>query len=241
MTIDLTTIDWKVILGSIAILVTLFGLFYFQWWRNRKRFSYEVLSNVSLVTTSAEVQDDVEILYKSKPVKNVRLLIIKLINDGFLPIKKDDFDNFVRITFPDGMVISTEKVLFHPSNLDTSIRHEDNWVEVDPALFNRKDYIQLKILVSSNLPLFNVTARIVGVSKIEKVRDNFLLPIISGSFVGSIVTVLALLFTPPPPEGRGPGLVFLVWVMLSGACFAVFNTIKTVFQGLRQRKNALKT
>lgn len=54
---DFSTIDWKVILAFLAIIITLFIAFYFQWWRNRKRLSYDVLSDVVLISTEKEVED----------------------------------------------------------------------------------------------------------------------------------------------------------------------------------------
>src|SRR5437016_5414582 len=105
MTIDLSTIDWKVIIGAGALLASLFTLIYFQWWRNRKRLSYEILSDVLLISAEEEIRDEVEIFYKSTPVKNVRLIVIKLINDGYLPIKQDDFEKSIAFIFPEATIL----------------------------------------------------------------------------------------------------------------------------------------
>lgn len=164
--VDLNTIDWKVILAAGALVVALIALIYFQWWRNRKRMSYEIISNELLISSEEAIRDEIEITYRGTPVKNVRLVVIKLINDGYLPIKKDEFDNYVRITFPNGTVLSAEKLKFYPDNIDTSISYADDWVEIDPALFNRGDYIILKALVSTFNDELNITTRIVGISKI---------------------------------------------------------------------------
>lgn len=172
ISIDLGTIDWKVILAAGSLIAAVFTILYFQWWRNRKRLSYEVISNVSVISATEEIRDEVEILYKSTPVKNVRLVVIKLVNDGYLPIKKEEFDNWVRFSFPKGKVLSAEKVKFHPNNLDTSIRYGDDWVEIDPTLFNRKDYVHFKVLVSTYNDEVLATARIVGISDLTKVNPN---------------------------------------------------------------------
>jgi hypothetical protein len=169
LTFDLTTIDWKVIIGVIAVILTGFGLLYFQWWRNRKRLSYEVLSNVILISTEEEIRDKVEIHFEGQPVKNVRLIVVKLINDGYVPIKKDDFEKGVRFVFPGARILTSEKVKFHPDNMRTIVSYRDDWTEIAPTLFNRKDYVQFKALISDYSGM-KVDARIVGVSAIEKTR-----------------------------------------------------------------------
>lgn len=174
-TFDFSTIDWKVLLGAAAFIVGLITLVYFQWWRNRKRLSYEVLSNVVLLSAEEEIQDKVEIRYEGQPVKNVRLIVIKLINDGYVPIKKDDFEKVVRFVFPDAKILTSEKVKFQPENLATQMAYRDDWVEMDPALFNRKDYVQFKVLLS-NYSKMKIDARIVGVSSITRSRKRMSTP-----------------------------------------------------------------
>lgn len=88
MKFDFSTIDLRVILTALGILVAVGIALYFQWWRNRKRLSYEILSNVVLVSAEKEIEDKIEILYEGQSVKNVRILVIKVVNDGYQPIKK---------------------------------------------------------------------------------------------------------------------------------------------------------
>lgn len=102
MTFDFSTIDLKVILAALALLVALFTLLYFQWWRGRKSLSYDVVSSTPLLTAADEIRNDLQILYRGAPVQNVRLLIIKVINDGYQPIKKDDFDDGLNFDFSEG-------------------------------------------------------------------------------------------------------------------------------------------
>jgi hypothetical protein len=143
---EFSTIDWKVVIAALAFLVALFTLVYFQWWRNRRRLSYEILSDVVLVSPD-NIVDKVEIRYEGKMVQRVHLVVVKLINDGYQPIKKDDFQKSVKFLFTSGKILAAEKVEFEPKNLDTKISHEEDSVEVAPALFNRKDYIKFKVLL----------------------------------------------------------------------------------------------
>jgi hypothetical protein len=214
MNFDFKTIDWKVVIGALAFLATVFGFFYFQWWRNRKKLSYDILSNVVLVSAEKEIDDKIEIFYEGQRIKNVRLLVVKVVNDGYQPIKKDDFERPIRFVFPKGKLLTAERVKFHPENLGTEIGRGHNFVQIDPALFNRRDYVQFKALVNDYEEM-RVDARIVGVSSLGKVKQfrgiwEFYLPVlvtmvfpilimsvtdvISGRFVFPLMVSVAVLF-----------------------------------------------
>lgn len=169
-TFDFTTIDWRTVSVLTAVIGILLAL-YFQWWRNRKRLSYKVLSDVVLISAEKEIEDKVEIHFEGHSVKNVRLLLIKLINDGYQPIKKDDFERSVEFVFPDAKILTAEKVKFFPDNLGTQMAYRDEKLEIDPALFNRKDYIKFKVLLSGFKTL-KVDARIVGVSRVAELKTS---------------------------------------------------------------------
>jgi hypothetical protein len=170
---DFQTIDWRVASVVVAV-ISLALVLYFQWWRNRKRLSYEILSNVLLLSAEEEIQDKVEIQYEGKPVKNVRLLLIKLVNDGYQPIKKEDFQRSIKFVFPEAKILSAERVKLNPENLEVETNYQpfSSTVEVKPTLFNRKDYLQFKVLLSGYTEM-KIDARIVGVSRIKKAVNRF--------------------------------------------------------------------
>ena len=162
---DFSTIDWKVILAALGFIATLITLIYFQWWRSRRRFSYEVLSNNILISHEHEVRDKLEIRFAGEVVKDVRLIVIKLINDGVQPIKPDDFQKPMRIVFPNAKVLSVEKEQCNPENLDIDIDHDNESVSISPTLFNGNDSIQFKVLVS-RYDSMKIDGRLVGIPKI---------------------------------------------------------------------------
>ena len=63
--------------------------------------SYEVISVSPLVNIKEDMEGIIEITHRGKPVKNVFLTIIKILNNGNVPILKSDFDECIKITFPD--------------------------------------------------------------------------------------------------------------------------------------------
>lgn len=184
---DFRTIDWRVIFAFLAIIVAVVLAFYFQWWRNRKRLSYEILSDVELVS-SERIRDKIEIRYEGKPVESVHLVVVKLINDGYQPIKKDEFEKPIKFIFRGGKILSAEKETFQPENIATAVFYQDRYVEITPTLFNRKDYVQFKVLLDGFTEM-EIDARIVGVSKIGRVRN---LGGIEASFVSAAMIVALL-------------------------------------------------
>jgi hypothetical protein len=172
-TFDFTTIDLRTILTLLGILVAIGLALYFQWWRNRKRMSYEINSDIQLISTQEELEGKVEIRYEGRPVKDVHLLVIRLINDGYQSIKKDDFEKEVKFVFPGATILTAKRIKFQPENISTQLTYRDNWLTVDPALFNRKDHIQFKLILTGYKNM-EIDARIVGVSAIGKVRSRFI-------------------------------------------------------------------
>jgi hypothetical protein len=172
MTIDLTTIDWKVILGTIAVIITLFGLFYFQWWRNRRRLSYQVLSNLTLISREGEIRDKIEIRYEGEPVEQVGIIEIKLINDGYLPIRKEEFEKPIEFIFSEAKILNAEKVKVFPENLTTVIAYNNERLAIDPVLFNRKEYIHFRVLLTPHRRDFKIDSRIVGINELTKAKRN---------------------------------------------------------------------
>ena len=209
---DFTTVDLRVVFAALAILVAIALAFYFQWWRNRKRLSYEILSNVLLISTEKEIQDKVEVRYAGQPVKNVRLLVIKLINDGYLPVKKDDFEKPLKFLFPGSRILTVEKVKFHPENIGVEFTYQDDWLRVDPALFNRKDYVQFKLLLTEYSKM-SIDARIVGVSAIQRASGLEFL-----GFSKTEIIMLIILFSIPlfmAFKGIKLGLVMAAFMLLA--------------------------
>jgi hypothetical protein len=190
---DFRTIDLRTVLAAISAIIAFIALVYFTWWKNRKRLSYYILSDVSLVSASEVVRDRVEIRFEGKPVKNVWLIVIKLINDGHLPIKKDEFEQPLKFLFPKSKVLNAEKIKFKPKNIATTISYTDEEVEIAPALFNRKDYIEFKVLVSDYQQHMTIDARIVGVSNVQQVGSNTHL--VGSSFLRSLGLLLAVVLS----------------------------------------------
>jgi hypothetical protein len=75
------------ILGLIAIIISIM-LFWIQ--HQRKSLSFEIIHNAYLVRSKDEVKDKLKILYEKKPIENLLLLIVRLVNTGNVPILASD-------------------------------------------------------------------------------------------------------------------------------------------------------
>jgi hypothetical protein len=226
------TVDLKVILAIIGLAVTLAGLFYFQWWRNRKKFSFEEVSNTALLKSDKQIREKVEILYQGTRVEEVRLIILKLKNDGYIPIKSDDFQKPIEVVFHENAnILSAETVTRFPSNLDTTISHKDNRILIEPTLFNRNDFVKLQALVSTYDSNFHIDARILGVDTVGKyVRQGALT-----DFAFSILSTIAgigMIFSLGRPDANA-GMVLTAGVM--GAVFTLISSVgfAAMFRRLR--------
>ena len=139
------SLDLKATIAIIALILTLIIALYFQWWRNRKNLSYEILSDTALLTSDEKIREKIQILYEGTPVKDVRLFILKIINNGSQPIKSDDFEKPLSFVFSeDAQILSIETVSVNPDNLDVSVTSQLNKLSIAPILLNSGDFFQLK-------------------------------------------------------------------------------------------------
>lgn len=181
------SIDLKATIAIAALIATIILALYFQWWRNRKKLSYDIISDTPLLATADEIKNDLQILYKGESVKNVRLVVIKIINDGYQPIKKDDFERPLGFSFyGDIQLLSVEIATISPRNLEVVSSVTENKITIEPLLLNSKDYFALKVLLSSNKHLIKPDARIVGVKSFKK-RETHLFQFVMFKLVWPLI------------------------------------------------------
>jgi hypothetical protein len=158
--------------GAIIISIVLF-----MKSRSRKSLSYLVVSITPLLSVKAEIKRDLQILYKGKPIEQVHLIIIKVINSGNVPVIAKDFERPFSLIFgEEAQVLTAEVVKTVPDVLRPSIKFEARKVVLDPILLNGGDSITLKLLVSRLSCGFSVDARIVGVREIKELGGKRIRP-----------------------------------------------------------------
>jgi hypothetical protein len=165
--------------------------------RKNKSLAYEILSESPLVSISDEVKGSLQVLFNGKPVENLHLLLIKFVNDGNVPIARDDFERCFTLLLKDGSdIISVEAVQTTPDNLAPSINVGGQVITVDPIMLNPGDAFTIKILVSKysgEADKVAVDARVLGIRSIQTPSQNDG-KIKAGMTAGIVASLLALTF-----------------------------------------------
>jgi hypothetical protein len=161
------------IIAIVAIIAAITIAYFANWWRNQKSLSYQVIADSPLLTAEEEIREKLQILYDGKPVKNVRLFILKVINDGNQPIDETDFKKPIDFVFSDeAQILSAEIVAKNPDNLNISIGFRNNILSINPILLNNKDFIEIKSVVSTYSTNIKSDARIVNIKNVYYVDTN---------------------------------------------------------------------
>lgn len=166
-----------------AIGGILFGIFgviltirYFKK-TNKKQLSYRVISIDKLIKNFDIInKDQIKLSYNSHDVENLTILNIEIVNNGYVSISKNDFEESLKIGFGDNSKILSSIVKDKlPDNLEPIINIvNDNQIIVASLLLNKNDKFTISNVVSeySNL---SINARILGVSKILDITSSSVL------------------------------------------------------------------
>lgn len=188
------SLDLRAVLTIISIITAIALALIFQWWRNRKSLSYEIVSNTLLLTTKEEIKEKIQILYDGTPVNNVRLFTLKLINNGKQAIDEKDFKKNVEFIFSDSAkILSAEIITVSPENLRVKADFTENKLLIIPLLLNSKDFMKIKVIVSTDEDGVSCDARILGIKAVKQTfgeKYEFFLNFTIG-YMG--VTLVALL------------------------------------------------
>jgi hypothetical protein len=189
-----------------VVIGALISVVLFRLQQSRKALSYEIVSSTSLLSINDEVKSDVAILYKGKPVRNVHLIIVKIVNSGKLPILDADFVNPLEFDFGKKTeLLSAEIMDTVPSNLQVSISLVSEVIKISPLLLNPGDSIKLKVLMSGYDDTLNVSTRVVGVKEItgldqtdkeKRVRRSYKIAIVVVIYGLMVALVLPILGAP---------------------------------------------
>ena len=170
------------IFALIAIAVT--GLV-FKLQKKIKRISYSIELDTRMFSVREELEGKLKITYQKKRVKNIRLLELKFINSGNLPVATSDYERPITVGFgTSANILSAEISETEPNNLGVTIATELNSFTLSPTLLNPKDSIKIKLLLNNYSGSFNIDTRIIGVSTIKPVDEV--------TVVGTLISLIGL-------------------------------------------------
>lgn len=141
--------------------------------RSEKSLSYEIISKSEIVNVQDESFSGIQILVDSTIVRNVNSSILKIYNDGDIPIRKSEFDSKIVIGLDaSSRILRSNIVEKKPSNLNPLLSVTDNRITIEPLLLNADDQFILQILSEGNNDSLFVNARIAGIESIVEKQLN---------------------------------------------------------------------
>lgn len=231
------------LVGVLAIAVAV-EVYFLQ--RKKKSLSFRVVTNTSLLpldeAVKSEAKDKLQILFDGKPVQNVHLLELEILNDGNVPIPTSDFER--PLTFKLGTVT---KILVEPELVRVSGRSlkptwgsATNSIHIDPLLLNSKDSMIFKFLLDEFDGAIDADTRIVGVKEITRalsVEEQSLRSARTSIRIGLILfAVVVVMAVTSSLLGR---TTLYSSVELTLAMFGIYWIVDTVAALLRLRARGL--
>ena len=164
---------WQFAGAILAFVAVGISIVIYLLQKQRKNIEYDVLSSTPVLTELEEGIGTIQLVFNGVPVANPRLVVIRLINCGNLPIKSDDYEKPISFIFLDeeNCILSAVLTEKSPDNLEISLSYKKNTVTLEPALLNPQDSLDIKLLVSGKKCPIKVDARICGVHKIRLTSD----------------------------------------------------------------------
>ncbi len=166
---------WQGIGGVAAVLAVIVAIGAFVQNRPRRALTYEVLASLPVLSQSEELGGELQVTFKERPVKDARVVVLQIVNDGTQPIAMGDFASGLFIhAGPGSSVLNAEVLEVVPSNLRPTFAHEESasQIVVHPLLLNAGDIITLRVLFAEWIEPITVDARIAGIGEIAPYRTT---------------------------------------------------------------------
>jgi hypothetical protein len=172
---------WTFVGVVVAILIAAVIVSVTLWLRNRKALSYEVVSDVPLVTISHGANDSateaIEIRYNGNPVQDVRLVVVRLWNSGNVPIAQNDYDEPLTLQFG-GQLLASDVIESTPPALKKKaiagggIGPGYAAIAFHNLVLNPRDSITVQALLTDFTGDVSVEGHIVGIPSIRRSDDG---------------------------------------------------------------------
>ena len=228
------------IVGILALVIgAIIPIVIYLKGRSRKLISYKVPTQEPLLSVSEELRDKLQIFYESKPVENVTLFKIEIINSGTEEISEQDYIEPITIFFgKKSQILSKEITEIKPSpfkisaTLNKTTLNEDV-ITLSKTMLNSGDSIKLKVFVTKS-EFCNVSGRIAG-GNIEldiptTQTPNFWWKISVASMVSALAgTIISALFNQPILGGY----FALIIILVGASVFLYVGALITVFISTR--------
>lgn len=159
--------------GAILVVIGIIISIILYWiQRPKSSVSWKIIANSPLVKISSEIRGNLQVLFDGSPVKDIQLIIIKIINTGNVSIKSGDYEHPINLNFDKkAQILTAEVIETNPNNIEASTNIEGNSVIISPTLLNKGDSVTIKTLVNQFNNHISIDGRIVGVKDIKKIAE----------------------------------------------------------------------
>lgn len=168
---DSSNIIWPLIQTILAFLSLGVAIYAILLQRKRKELSYDY-SPIRLKTLRILASDEeFERFFPQDAPMDSKLVLIRFINSGNVPIMRDDFVKPLSICLEaPSKLIAVDGPIMNPKELKLSVSVRQNELTLSPTLLNPGNWFMLNVLLKDFTGIINVTGHIVGVSNIIKRR-----------------------------------------------------------------------
>ena len=183
---------WQFVGAAIAMIGIAVALRTYWLQRQIKELAFGIVSSRRLLSVADEVSPRVTVELDGKSVKNLHLVVYGVKNSGHRAISQSDFQRALKISFPEGQVISAGIASEVPSNLGATLVATESSVELNPVLLNSGDKLLIQVLLSARSPSESVDARIIDIPSLVPINTHPRLPAFFSSGVPFSVGMLVL-------------------------------------------------
>jgi len=192
---------WQIV--SLFAVLTIGAITIYQQF-SKKSLAYIVLSEIPLLSINKAIKSKLEIYFDGTPIKDVYLVVLKIINNGRLPISSKDYEEPLSFNFgQNANILEADIVDKSPPILKPkfSYRTPPNKISFEPFLLNKKDFITIKLIIDQYDRIIS-EGRIVGVPDImaapisatislsEKIKDSLF--ILRKFFIILLIIIISL-------------------------------------------------
>ncbi|MBY0551878.1 MAG: hypothetical protein K2W95_31630 [Candidatus Obscuribacterales bacterium] len=213
----------------LAPMATICAIIVSIWlWRlnqKNKSLTYEVLWRNPLVNVRGAARRKLDVRYEGKSVHDADLVLIKIWNNGHLPINASEFLSGVFINMnPTAEIISATITETVPGDLEDRLKGkpllqgitDQHKLELSALLLNPQDSITIQLVVRRAVGRIAVEGHIQGISAIEPYKYGSIVPRLLTQ-IGALVMAAGMLLV-EPTDIRTFGLEHLL------PCLLVFAT-----------------
>lgn len=192
---------WSFFGFALALIFGLLTIYVSFFYEKKPVLKYEIVSNTSVLDVRENISK-LDVFYDGKDIKNnrqaLRILLVRIVNDGNESILKKDYDENDPIGFvvPSGQLIKSEIISASNQYLEDNIKlivQPRGKVSFSSVIIEPKEHFMLKLLVLVKEGDKELTVQSVGklaglksIEVVESYREQETAPFLTRAFEGSI-------------------------------------------------------